>query len=106
MTTHRLTGGEAREARILRATGFTFRDLGDLYGLSPSAISKLIHGKTYAWAGGPVEPKLPLGERPPPEHGMPGRYGPGHRCRCDICRAANTARSRRDRARRRERMAR
>lgn len=105
MIRRRLTGDEAREARILRATGFTFRDLGELYGLSPSAISKLVHGQCYAWAGGPVEPKIPLAAREPPEHGRAGRYGPGYRCRCEICRAANTARSRRDRAKRRERQA-
>lgn len=101
----RLSPAEAREVRILRATGFTFQDLADVYGVCKTAISKVVHGETHPWAGGPIEPNIPLADREPPAHGTPGRYGPHHGCRCDICRAGNAERCRQGRAAKRKREA-
>ncbi len=43
----RLTEDRVREIRARRSTGATYRSLGDVYGVSPSTIVLIIHGKTW-----------------------------------------------------------
>jgi len=42
-------------------------------------------------------------DRPIPEHGTISRYGKHHKCRCDLCRKANTERSALNKAKKLER---
>lgn len=93
MTARHLSPDDARDARVLRASGFTIADLADLYGLSPGSVSKLIHGRSYMDAGGPVQLSAPRKGVKLPAHGTPGRYS-YHRCRCAACKAANAERCR------------
>jgi hypothetical protein len=98
-----LSGPEAREARILCGCGFSFRSVALLYGVSPSAIAKLVHGETYPDVGGPVRPRIAPADRARPDHGDFLCYRQG--CRCPQCREANAARCRAERKRQREQRA-
>ncbi len=56
MTGARLSSAEACEARILRyAARFSIRDLANLYGISRTSMTRLLHGETYADARGPLD---------------------------------------------------
>jgi hypothetical protein len=92
----KLTGGQAREMRVLRSLGlYSIAALAELYGVSKAAAGCVVHGESFPDAGGPIE-RVGSAEywtkRRHPEHGSPSMYAAG--CRCDKCGEANRVRCR------------
>jgi len=88
--------------RVLRAAGlYSFAALAELYDVAVSTAERVVHGRTFPEAGGPVEPpgmRACWTRRRHPDHGDASMYARG--CRCDRCSEANRVRCREWRAQR------
>lgn len=51
----RLTPEQARQARYERFSGIPTMELAQKYGMNRPAMDKLLRGKNYAYAGGPIK---------------------------------------------------
>ena len=119
MTERLLPDRAAKELRILRKVlQVPVDELADLYGVSQTTAANIIRGVSYPDAGGPIEdhgtrmyrPREKK-ERTPKEH-TPGQVDGGRKhgtpwgvqwgCKCELCLAANAARSRAYRKRKKE----
>lgn len=51
--------GQARQLREEKAAGASVAGLAARYGVSPTTVLDVVHGRTYADEGGPVAPSVP-----------------------------------------------